>query len=782
MILYAVIFEKKASLKKEGFSELKMPFGNDCQSWFSLGHFDAIHTCTLSQEQANPFKLIQKSNSLLAEMDCGEHYFHPLYLIAKYRANMFWKRRTSFLVVSRIHFGKTTGAREIYDKLLQMLKELDPTCETFQLFHTIELCDAVLVGKSENLPHLLGVSLSLRKNPGIARIYTYCAINNLFLRTNEVVSEEERLPLCTIRFAVSSFSKANGEINAIKQQCGLGEDQPHFVTGVDDIVVSWPNLPVNTLLFLFRRWFTGSAENRLDEAFSSITTRLGIASVDTGDWPEFHQDESLSRHYLELESLCRDVVQIQQQEPSPPAWLRPISELSYSLLRLSQMPMLDEFFYLMLPGVRAFLLRLVKGPLPDHTAFQLFIESWTNVMEQVMRTEGQLSQYPQLRPPVFDIPIAMLEYVLAFLNHVALLLQKEDTRKHQIALFPVPGFYQRILASELFSPMGNLPGLILIKIPIEMLYDSPEMQKTLCHEMSHYIGESFRKRDIRTKKYAMAAAALLADQIFSYNHNSVILALSSELLKRLEGKRTIEEMNAEVMGWLYDFRESVQSLSSTIEVIKKYDEKKRKPDDPPLKYLPEILAKGKQTNEHKFTNALRDISILFRECFADLCMLHLLSLSPSDYILGQLKDFALPSKSDERPYEQVGVRIYAVLYADNELSPSSLSEIFDSLLCLPTNQKQVDNLVFLRMKDELLTLSRGIASGVESKKGRRLPLLAVYSLCSYLKECKKILKESISPADTIELRDMFQNVNSPNMNYDEFQKRIEEYRSKLQKT
>ena len=100
-----------------------------------------------------------------------------------------------------------------------------------------------------------------------------------------------------------------------------------------------------------------------------MTTRLGIEAPDTENWPDPKKDENLQQLSAELNAMCKSIVQ--KQGDIHPAWLRPLSELTYSLVRLSRMPVLDEFAYLMLPGVHAFLKRLNEGTSPDHNAYQL---------------------------------------------------------------------------------------------------------------------------------------------------------------------------------------------------------------------------------------------------------------------------------------------------------------------------------------------------------------------------------------------------------------------------
>lgn len=780
MSLYVVLFEKKTSLKKAGFTPLIRPDSLKCQSWVSMGHFDAIHTYTLLQEGANPFPLIQKNNSWLAEQDGDKRHFHPLYLISNSEGNAFWDRTSNFIAVSRIHFSRTTGANEVYEQLMQKLDDLDPKGETFHLYRTIELCDAVLVGKSNSLYHLLDVTLTLRKHPGIGRVYTYCAISNSFLNLEELPSANETIPLCTIRFAVASFPNAQKELNAIKHLPALRACQPHFVIGVDDIVMFWTDMSVESLLWLYRHWFTGTEENTLDAAFSSMTTRLGIEAPDTENWPDPKKDENLQQLSAELNAMCKSIVQ--KQGDIHPAWLRPLSELTYSLVRLSRMPVLDEFAYLMLPGVHAFLKRLNEGTSPDHNAYQHFVESWISVMEHIMRGEGQLTQYPQLRPAVFDIPVAMLEYILAFLDCAASLLRKGDKKKTQIALFPVPGLYQRISATELFPPENALPGLVLIEIPLEMLYNPLEMQKALCHELSHFIGETIRCRAERTARYSKASAVLIADHLFSFNHNALAISIDSQLNKYLKEKTTIETMEAAVLTWVRDFRCSEKNTSIlTAAILNNYD-----PKDYHLAYLPDLMRKGKNANETNFILALRDLSILFRECFADLCMLYLLPVEPLDYVKSLLDDLSIPSEKQEKPYEQIAIRIYAVLRANSAFKSEQIIELFDSLSQRLSSEETTEGSNFWNLKEEMLHLIIQIQSDKEAAVGRRIPIGAVSCLRDYTKLCYKSLSMSISDEDKKDLCKMFQNTTSSEnetsspMDYDDFMNRVDAYRRKLQ--
>lgn len=764
MKLHVVLLEKKASLHHRCFSELCLPEilkkTGEYQTWISMGHFDAAYTYSLPLYRCGIFDAVAQNNRLVACCNNGERYFHPLYLVSdrgdsaeEQEDQTFWSDASHpFLAVARIHFHKNTNVNTEYDTLVGDLdRERNQHAFTFRLYYTVELSDAILAIKGHCLHDILAFTLKLRRFPYIGKVYTYCAINHRMLMdcSGWQLDENDRLPLCTVRFAVSSFPHAIDEIKAIPSVTSKAKG--FSITGVDDLVVRGEQLPVSDLIALYQRWF--SKEGKLATAFDSIITRLGVDFPTDDDWPEAELDEDLIRACDKL--MCYRQALLNRYSDSSPAWIPPLLELTTCLLRMSRTALLDEFVYLMLPGVRAFLMHVqVPSSKRTDSICNLFIESWADILEHTMRTESQLTHNPELRPMLYDIPVALLEYTLAFLDEAGSVLQRADKDKKHIAFFLRPRLCQRIEAEELFQPSGIRPGLVLVTLPFNMLYDVQNVQIALAHEISHFVGETCRARIERYERYAYAVAALASRAFFLSNEQVVIDVLFEMLKNSLKEETVMKEMEKKAKDWVLAlFSDIGKQRDLLIQIVNKAS--KENMVIPPLSNF-----FGHRQNLDEFQKDLHDLSMLFRECYADLCMLHLLTVDQEQYIQNLMDDLRIQHEGKTLHYEQVAIRIFVTLTANG----SSPSETLDRV-------KYIDQKLGETLERIISALDRN-----DNLNSNRIPLMSVLSLQKYVITCKSLLRSNISREDCEDLRGMYKNVISLDIKYAAFLDAIDQYR------
>lgn len=500
MRLRTVLLERIARLGPDSFREEHELPSSAMGPWITMGHFDAMYTYSL-EIGGGIFDAMERDVQRLAARSNGKTYFHPLYLVSQEDDGVFWDTPAWNVGVLRLHMATTGETTDSCELLRRELREYEYArfC-SYQVYYTVELSDLVIAVKTEKLSDLMNFSLNLRKFLYVGKVYSYFGIDYRRLYTSEY-DGGDKIAFCSMRFAVSHAPKAGELLKTVKEKMG---DRPDYsITGVDDVMIYWEELPAERIYKLYRALFApGAFELHLSDAFSDITTRVGIREFPTtrsrldgveNPVPESGTGDRFDGIFSpaaggkgEFDGICGILVEHNRSfqerlRDNGYDWLKPLSELMNTLVYMSRNVVLDSFLFLMLPAVQA-LFRNVEEiagtpfSREDVRKCHEFVGAWNHLMELVTRTEGQLSHYPELRPLVFDIPVIMLEYTLSFLNRCAEILQREDDEKQEIQFLLVPQLCQRIRAEELFPAMGTLPGLILVQLPYDGLYNTFSIQ------------------------------------------------------------------------------------------------------------------------------------------------------------------------------------------------------------------------------------------------------------------------------------------------------------------
>lgn len=769
MNVYVALLEKIEVLSAGCFNQPKK-LAESQMDWITLGHFDAMHIYSLNLSGQNLFQAIQKNNETISSLQCVERYYSPLYMISQEDISSFLEKRRPFFAVLKLHFVdsvETEGAyQQIQEKLPDHAKEFG--C-LYRVFRTIELSDLILAVTSHELCQLLNFDLTLRKFDGIGKVYSYVGVDYQSLQDeNWQPDDTDKIALFSMRFSVRDFVQATSVVNNIKGELG---DQPAFsVSGVDDIVVNWQDLQTAKLIQLYRKWFLASGDPSTfsSDCFAEITTRVGIPLQMMEVTEKQKQTDSGRLEQLEkkckiLHERCVQVCSLISEKGQSYNWTRPLSTLTSTLIRISKTSVLDEFVYIMYAGVEAFL-QNIESRLPDFSRLNIancqdFVENWAHLMEHVMRVEGQLTHNPQMRPILYDIPVAMLEYVLTFLERVSKVLQAADEfNKKDICFLLVPRLCDRIKAREMFpaDPVRRLPGLVLVRIPLQMLYDPKTIQLQLSHEVSHFVGEVYRDREGRRKRYIEASSALMARVIFGDEYHVLARTIQQELNQYTSEltNANIRQLSGKIMQWvseLYSDEKSYLKFMRTLFLNCKETESLK--IDPSRSFFT-------RDNIQIFQELLfKDLKNLFREIYADICMLHLLGaeVTDEDHVEGMIKELHSEPREDKRHYEQFAIRIYVGLVASKRNIPWEYIESHDQKLC------EKLQLIDTHVKDK------------RRSQDLMIPVTSIIHLLKYAEKCYE--KLSKKEQDGLkEIRLMFRNVISSAMDYSRFIQDINKYR------
>lgn len=785
MIVRVVLLKKISSLQTGCINSIDKE--NSVGPWISLGYFDAFYSYTISRK--NMLQEIGKNNIEVSQRNDKTTYYHPLYLISSEdnRDKQLWGEKSWYMTISRVHFVQNVNVASAREKLQQKiekkLKDKANQGVTSVGYQTIELSDMILVSKSDNLETLLKFALNLRSYPDIGNVYTYCGINYDCVRDLRATPpSKDYIPLFSMRFSIKDYDKAQHALRAIKQVLDEpgNQGEVYSIAGLNDAVGTWTNLCTGRLIKLYRYWFIGKPKEISSEAFSNVTTRLGVEAISSN---EGNLDEDVFNK--QLQSICDILLDLDRkiQEHSinlgqlsigEGRWLKNLSELTKTLVRLAQTAVMDEFVFIMLPAVFSFLLNVLEevkqGRITrEHLiGYHEYIEEWNHLMEHIMRSEGQLTHYSELRPVLYDVPLAMLEYTLSFLMRCSNALQSQDgSEKVEIDFLLVPQLCRRNMATELFPARKTLPGLVSVQVPLHLLYAPKVVMSQLCHEISHFVGEKPRCRELRQYCYAQSISAVVAQDIFQSYAPELISAIAGQLENRfrdLKLKR-IKEMKNETIRWLSDLLSGSPAGIKYAEFIRKVVIKSA--GNRRIKVQSSIVALKKALMQSIGT--LKAMGDLYREVYADLCMLNLLQLNPSYYLDSYLEEL---SQDWEEKRDKTAVGILALRYYVCEQANFSSDNLSSGKRsgCVWGHFKRKYNDICLAVTDK-----KCVPTSI-------FPPEAILPLVEYARACDKSLKDCFNNNEEAQkAKRVFDEASGEMVKYSCWEQHINEYRVDLLK-
>lgn len=497
--------------------QLRPNGSRESSSWLVMGRLDELE---VSDSEPMALAEIKAKNDLTYQKDSESCYHYLIYLIDREdnqqtagdreaEDSALWEDRLGFLSVTRIHFPATTNLDGQFNELRSHFGTLPQDGIAWRVYGTTELSDQVLVGRCRSFQQLSKWSLSATSCAKVGKAYTYFCIPKGMLETDPSswLVENDCVENLSMRFAVKNYASAKNTLTEIRDKLGTELlSEPYRVSGNEDAILYGENIPVEHVVDLYRAWY----QNKLKvlDTFSDVISRIGIRDFTSDDTaPTTNRLTNICEFLLKKITECPYISGSNER-----AWRRPLIEMSNALVHMSRSATLDESVYLILPGLYAFWENIEHGNLKkeDEPLYLQFVELCVHTMEHLMRAEGQLSQYPEVRPITYDIPVFALESAIAFLQQLNKTLTMPDAeRKRKTSILLVPSAETDVSTVELFPASEDVRGLLQITVPFSMLYEPRLLFLSLCHELAHYVGEHCRMREKRYILYSNCLASEL---------------------------------------------------------------------------------------------------------------------------------------------------------------------------------------------------------------------------------------------------------------------------------
>lgn len=739
----------------------------------SLGYFDTLQIYPLPKDSTsdNWLQDLWEHSIKLSGEQMSDVYYHPLYItLSPDRSipNGFWDYDTQFMFVTLLHFSldqeppneDTDRFAIISNKIASFVENSTP--EVFAAcYQSINLSDMVVIWKSDSLLAIMEKLNLLYQYNEIGDLRTTCSFP--LSENHSPQMEAECIPYVSFRFGVSSAKEAFRFDDLMHARCDWWPTKPggYFTTGAEDLNYIFLNLPTSKFLDTMSLWFGDQDINAcFQRAFYESYTHLGISNqqlpsaneglvLETGTansklatkgGPEFSSgniNTLLAEKCVQLFEEFQRLRALKVGELH--SWYKPVSSQLSALVNMSRICVLDGFCYLILDGVSVFCKKISPYFTGEQQAsldmlgrIQHFIRGWGTLVDQALRVDGQFMQSPGFSPLLYDIPVNLLEFYLAFTKRGMNLMQspEAEANRHYYALFLLPKLCRRTKVQDIFQDPPPEDRLLYVDVPLDYIYNPQQILLQLFHEVAHYCGEEFRCRERRANYFASACAHLII-WYFELESKDTLILIYNDILAgipedcRLYMEYYIPVIRKQILTLLNSF-DTFQKWQDTFLKDKKYSESERKA----------WLRKNTENYHMILLNRVHDLDDLsddierirqfFEECYADVSMLFLLSPTWEEYLSVYRQELLWMQEGDYRSqYAELVQRAAIVLLAvdripdANQYKDDPIMKQFAANICALYDSSR-DNLV--------MEFEEPVQIGY-------MPLDLLNDILSYLREC-----------------------------------------------
>ena len=653
-----------------------------------FGYFDALKVeCLPSDNDVNWLENIWLQEIRESKDIAPELYKHPLFIMAqgdkawKNSNDAFWHKKSEYLLVSLAHFVNVLGKKEntvlpLVDRFTEVKEIISNIVrqhnEKVQVsfYHSIDLSDMVIIWKTDYLNEVMKCLKQVYMANVIGSMHTICSFS-VKKSVCRKYQDEELLDFVSFRFSVKNANAASCFFSLIRQQQHFAKwfiQKPFLTIGSEDIDFVCHNIAPSDLQdFMYEIFENKDLNDYFKLAFNESLTHIGIIldSQKPEKEHDFYVDENLSVRCQVLFHFFKELRKklVDCETEANYSWMKLVSVQLNTLINMSQLCVLDRFCYLMLDSVQSFceifeqwVYKGVKINSHSLTLIQKYVRSWGILMDQTVRTDGQFTQNIGVSPAFYDIPISLLEFYSAFTRRCITFLQSKDKRDIQnyYALFLMPNLCRRTKVQDVFRK--NEPPtdrLLYVDIPLDYLYKPRLVIFQLCHEISHYCGDSARCRESR-KDSLTEILSLLTAQVFQINDFAVVRQIQLSLNEKLTSCSPFYYLKKTIETLLDGLQKSIRT-GEWLLWIDTYVE--RRPDD---SYTRQNMRNRLISNAQwlgsvfleQIQQSMQEIFYLYNEGYADISMIYLLRPSYQEYMDLYQQEIIWLNQDDETDFTE----------------------------------------------------------------------------------------------------------------------------------
>lgn len=611
-------------------------------------------------------------------------------------AEDFWDGEGAFFFASIVHTNHCCASFEykeqVREHIINTIDEFKKVCRKnsnekkevsykYRVYYSLDLSDYIIVWKTDEPAHILGAMKYLYCNTRLlGYTNTFCGVSKKHIEKNDDnIIGGNALFTISIQAVTKSYLEAKKVHDGIVKSMDSVISEPYFTFGNDDYLGVFNRVTPKELYLLHKNV---SQNKDFKKAILSLNTSVAISGFDVAEIEPKKENDTIKKAVVmkkQLEEACKSLKESfvlffneNIEIINTMYWKKPVCELLTQLDNMSKSTVFDSVCFLFLDSAHLFLKYL--NHLNDTSATKeelknklirkeqeigTFIHEWEQLAHHVVSIDGTFQRTPGYESINYNMSASIVEYNNAFTQKIIqyfTLLDKENSiqkREMRIASFVVPRMSRDIKTTQWFYDARGKDSLLFITIPTAQLYEPFLVLTSLTHEVSHYCSSGARLRAKRAEHIIMSICVFICYKLEIFS-NKTIYRCYELLMEMFDVKR---ENNSEFNFYLKSFTERLkakvfflfdnvyclQELHNTYceESLENNNENEidRVSIAANIKRLSAFLI-GRPNNFDLFGKSdekpiyfyIDEIISLFKEGYADLMMVYVLSLKPSEYL------------------------------------------------------------------------------------------------------------------------------------------------------
>lgn len=652
--------------------------------WLVLGYFDILRIYDLPHRSDSHGWLndVWDNSIKLSSTLNGTTYFHPLYLAARdEKVNDFWKdymeKRPPVLFFTLLQGAarpnegenpKLVSGKELADMIWSL-----PVAPARACYHTIELSDMVVLWSAADLSKLMETLQTVYADPLVGDVTTFAAIDYNVLWKGEWGRFKEldaQIHVLT-EYVVRSAYDAQLYLDKLEEVFSLKTRL--FGVGPEDVRIFGGEMSVRQLLEFLRAHITDEIlKQHYENAFTESTTKLSIPLQQIGVRKAVVAP--LREKYVAMLSRMSALKRHGQYD-----FMKQLCNLLNVLVNMSQSCVLDGYCFLIYDAVEMFCANVERlacdGAINNDQMERIhrFLRGLGALTEQATRVDGRFIQMPGFSPILCEVPAHLLELYQYVSNSFARLLCCKE-KPTNMALLLLPKLCRRVKVYSIFENRNWMEKceaapddqLLYVDIPLDVLYDPALVLCCLGHEISHFVGNLWRNRQGRYEYIRFIAAYELSQRLKMPEvavMDTISMGLDRYLSSYGDYLEVLEQALARAVEMLLredrdfdNWREAYLNTARGRE-MEPYQRREWEIQCAAARQRMQAWPKG-------VARYFRNLFYLFKECFADLCMISLVSPDRATYLRiakQEVEQFYGKNQGDDAEWYQMFVERWGLV-------------------------------------------------------------------------------------------------------------------------
>lgn len=714
----------------------------------------------------------------------------------------FWNSIAPFFFITIVHskfcsadFNYREKYRQaIIEEINQIKQQSSINQFKYKVYYSLDLSEYVILWKTKEPAHVLRIIQYLYK---YSNLFGYT--NTIYALPLGVLNNNRKTDVGKTNFALTVQAVSNSYddvsslhktiINSMKERYNEVESKTFFSLGNDDYLGLFPDVSPAAFLSLHKYFIKDLklkgavlssnavlAINAYSDEKDDIVQSNFAKNIDSVE--EFLNAENIKKKLMSTCSQLKDEFVLlfndNQTIFEKNSWKTPVLELLILLDNMSKSTVFDDTCFLFIDSAHLFLYylkHLIKKYDGDKLFYQLtqqekdienFIREWEQLANHVVQIDGTLQQTPGYEAINYNISIGIVEYHNAIAQKIISYfteIEKMELQTNQVprfASFVVPKMCRNFKTLQCFYDEPGKDSMLFVTIPNSQVYELNHTMMSLTHEISHYCPSCLRLRTVRTKRIILSFSIWVCKEFKIYCNEAIRLCY--EMLLSGYDKMTYSGISEDERDYMYATKLILKKVAyiylNDHDFLNKlhmiyYSQKPDATDSEKISSAAEMKYTAYYMIGNSFSmgeimsssaySGIDNILTLFKEGYADLMMIYVLSLSQTEYLNEWFSNLILVDEQDNtdgiKNNMQRALVVYSTMTKNKVWDYSELKKwISQHKTKMNTKQIELYNL-FTKMYSSLLTNQK---DGIEYTALLCHEILNV--IIDYLSDCYRSIK------------------------------------------